>query len=425
MVDATFKHRNKEHNAEFDAVIQAKHAVLRFDSERKIVRALLKECQAQRFRRDADIMLINDDTLEIPIPPGTLFTPEGRVVPMQSNQALTLAYSSDGMTLASAGLDGVLHLWDMAGAKEVAKLKGNSGPIRAVSLAPGGKLLACVSYTGSVTLWDVPTGTLRQTFAGISELVRQVAPRNFVLDAIAFAPDGELLAVAGEGQFKAGMLGYIFEVKMLELPSGVLRWSHVGRGEGAESLAFSPDGATLASAGWGPVKLWNAQTGEPLRSLRPVRGGIYSVGFAADGLTLVGGGLVGSVGPNGAQPPGATTLWDVASGRVLRTLEGQSRLVRTVAVAPDGKTIASGGWGPVRQFGNMQRTVSEVRLWECAMGMLLWTFEGERGEVNSLAFAPDGKTLVYCDQDGVGVIDTKTGKLERTLTKTTLTPRKP
>ena len=66
-----------------------------------------------------------------------------------------------------------------------------------------------------------------------------------------------------------------------------------------------------------------------------------------------------------------------------------------------------------------------MRLWDSATGKLMWTFEGERGEVNSLAFAPDGRTLVYCDQDGVGVIDTKTGKLERTLTKATLTPKRP
>ena len=80
LVDATFKHRNKEHNAEFDAVIQAKRDVLRFDSERKIVRVLLKECEAQRFRRDADIVLINDDTLDIPIPAadGVRYASSGR-----------------------------------------------------------------------------------------------------------------------------------------------------------------------------------------------------------------------------------------------------------------------------------------------------------------------------------------------------------
>jgi hypothetical protein len=56
---------------------------------------------------------------------------------------------------------------------------------------------------------------------------------------------------------------------------------------------------------------------------------------------------------------------------------------------------------------------------------LLWQYVGERGEINALAFAPDGKTLVYCNDDAVGVIKVETGKFERTLTKTTLTPRDP
>jgi outer membrane protein assembly factor BamB len=199
----------------------------------------------------------------------------------------------------------------------------------------------------------------------------------------------------------------------------------MGRGDGAESLAFSPDGQTLASAGWTSVKLWNAQTGEPVRTLIPTRGGIGSVAFTPDGRTLVGGGIVGPVGPNGEEPAGVLTLWNVASGRILSTLEGQTGIVRAVAVAPDGKTVASGGRGPVRQVRNMARIASELRLWNIATGKPVWTFEGERSEVNSLAFAPDGKTLVYCDEAGVGIIDVETGKLERELTKTTLTPRNP
>ena len=55
------------------------------------------------------------------------------------------------------------------------------------------------------------------------------------------------------------MLGYIYEVRVVEVQTGQSRWSHMGRGEGAETLAFSPDGGTLACAGWRSVKLWNAR----------------------------------------------------------------------------------------------------------------------------------------------------------------------
>ena len=69
--------------------------------------------------------------------------------------------------------------------------------------------------------------------------------------------------------------------------------------------------------------------------------------------------------------------------------------------------------------------MSEVRLWDIATGRLLWTFEGELGVVRGLAFAPDGKTVIYCDDGAVGIIRVETGKLERILTKTTLRPQTP
>ena len=427
LIDATFKHRTKGLVNEYDAIIQAKRAVLRFDLNAKIVRAFLEHAEVQHFSRDADMRfgdtaLIDNETLEIPIPPGPEPQPEFQMEMMDSDQTLSLVYSSDGKMLATAGFDGAVHLWDMIEAKEVATLKGANSTIRAVAFSSDGKALACVNDTGDAKIWDVATGTLTKSLPGLSEPMREARGK---LSAIAFAPDGELLAIAGQAQFKAGTLGYIYEVRILEVQSGQSRWSHMGRGEGAMSLAFSPDGEVLASAGWRSVKLWNSQTGEPVRNLSPTRGGIYSAAFTPDGRTLLGGGIVGPASPDGQQPAGTITLWDVGQGRILNTLEGQTRHVRVLAIAHNGKTVASGGWGPIRTFGNEQRIVSEVRLWDIGTGRLIWTFEGKSGEIGSLAFALDGNTLVYCDHDAVGVINVETGKLERTLTKTTRTPSKP
>ena len=69
MIDATFKHRVKGSVNKYDAVIQAERAVLRLDRDRKIVRILLAHAEIQHFGRDADVVLIENDTLEIPIPP--------------------------------------------------------------------------------------------------------------------------------------------------------------------------------------------------------------------------------------------------------------------------------------------------------------------------------------------------------------------
>ncbi len=108
---------------------------------------------------------------------------------------------------------------------------------------------------------------------------------------------------------------------------------------------------------------------------------------------------------------------------MLHTLEFPSGDVRTIAVSPDGKTVAAGGNGPWRKDGTMERHLGEVRLWDMATGKLLWTYEGEGNETSSVAFSPDGRMLVYCDMQSVGMIDVPTGRLARILKTTTSRPR--
>jgi len=435
LIDATFTHRAKRKVNEFDAVIQAKRAVLRVDPEAKLIRVFLEESKVQHLVRDNDIILINNQILEIPIPadnqlmadqtlPGRAeAAPEFRIVEMDSDQALSLDYSHDGKTLATAGFDGVVHLWDAVKGTHLGALKGEKkSTIRSVTFAPDGKTVACVNDAGLARLWDVATGSLKQTLPGLSESMCEAA-RTFMLDSVAFAADGRLLAVSGFGPINAEPPDRIYELRVFDVQAGKPKWSHLGRGEQACSLAFAPDGETLARGGWKTVQLWNAKTGEPIRTLNPTKGTIFAVAFTPDGRTLVGGGNIPTEDVN--HQAGLVTLWNDTTGRIIHTLEGHRGGVHAVAIAPDGKTVATGGDGRIRNFGNEQRLLSEVRLWDIATGRLLWTVEGELATVRGLAFAPDGKTLVYCDDVVVGVIEVQTAKIDgtRTLTRTKLTPR--
>jgi WD40 repeat protein len=342
-------------------------------------------------------------------------------VPMDSDTTLSVAYSPDGKTLVMAGFHGAIDVWNVLENRKVVVLPGDRAIVRAVTFAADGKTLASAGNEGIVRLWDLPSGTMKQAFPGVSESMRQAA-RGACLYSVAFHPDGRMLAVASGAGINREVPEPLYEMTIFDRQTGKAGWSHRGRGEWVFSLAFAPDGKAIACSGMQAVTLRDARTGEPLQTLKPTRGGIFAVAYSPDGRKLIGGGPDNRPVADSRRPGGLATIWDVATGQVLHTLEFPSGDVRTIAVSPDGKTVAAGGNGPWRQTGNMQRHLGEVRLWDIATGKLLWTYEGEGNETSSLAFSPDGRMLVYCDMQSVGMIDVQTGRLVRILKTTTMRP---
>jgi WD40 repeat protein len=145
------------------------------------------------------------------------------------------------------------------------------------------------------------------------------------------------------------------------------------------SVAWSPDGRALATAGWdGTVRLWGPATGRELRRFTGHTSAVMCAAVSPDGKTLVSGG-------NGGDP-GNVRVWEVATGKEQFALKAHGgSVVEAVAVSPDGKTFASGGGG------NGARTLT---LRELATGKVLRDLGGDDGyTVHSVAFSPDGKVL--------------------------------
>ncbi|MGH9883231.1 MAG: caspase family protein, partial [Pyrinomonadaceae bacterium] len=133
----------------------------------------------------------------------------------------------------------------------------------------------------------------------------------------------------------------------------------------------SGDGKMLASGSFDKtIKLWEVATGRELRTLTGHSESVTSVAFSSDGKTLASGSFDKTI-----------KLWEVATGRELSTLTGHSGEVSSVAFSGDGKTLAS---------GSGDRT---IKLWEVTTGRELRTLTGHSYWVNSVAFSADGKML--------------------------------
>src|SRR5262249_7510128 len=142
------------------------------------------------------------------------------------------------------------------------------------------------------------------------------------------------------------------------------------------------------------IRVWDVATGKALRRLEGHDHGIVSLGFAPDGNTLASGSLDWTV-----------RIWDVARGKELQKLKAHTDAVSFVAFAPDGKTVASSG--------TRDRTII---LWDVGTGNQLYRFE-EAGYVHALAFSASGSAVASVTEAGTVLLrSVKTGKLLRKFT---------
>jgi WD40 repeat protein len=232
----------------------------------------------------------------------------------------SVAVTPDGKTVASASSDRTARLWDVETGKERATLRGHEDSVSCLALSPDGKTLATGSWDRTVKLWDVVTGKQGATLSG------QDGP----ILAVAWSADGRTLAAGGGGVDDKGR-HFPGEIRLWDVVAGKATVLQKDLGV-VYSVAFSPDGKTVAANQYTAVKLWDVATGAEKGAWQGHTAAVKKVAFSGDGRLLV------SVGRDRA-----VRLWDVASGQEVAALRGHIEAVLAVALTPDGRTLASGG----------------------------------------------------------------------------------